>query len=70
MATQAMTLVERLRNPERKTDGLLDEAQTLVTMEEAAAELVRLQGLAGAVSAGPGFKEIRDHARAPRPGED
>ena len=36
MATEPMTLCERLRNPERCAGGKLDEAQAIATMREAA----------------------------------
>lgn len=34
--SEPMTLIERLRNPQRQNDGRLDEQQTLKTMGEAA----------------------------------
>ena len=71
MPNEKMTLIERLRNPSRTTtdSGLdghvprLDETATLAVMREAADEIERLQRLAGAISPGESFQELKGKAR-------
>jgi hypothetical protein len=67
MSAEKMTLVERLRNPQWVTSdsGLdghvphLDQAVTLAVMKEAADKIEHLQSVAGAVSQGESFSDIR-----------
>ena len=76
---EKMTLVERLRNPQyfmesASTGSLatmgtavsrLDETAALATMREAADEIERLQRLAGAVTQGESFRDIREQTKRP-----
>ena len=67
--TDRMTLVERLRNPlwvrREGVDRMLDVEQTLADLTAAANEIERLQRLAGAVTVGESFSQLRGIARSP-----
>ena len=62
-----MMLVARLRNPAWRHAGtaapVLDEQQALDVMREAADRIEFLERMAGAVSQGESFQEIKDKAR-------
>lgn len=72
MATEKMTLIERLRNPQYYTTDSgpsghsprLVEFVALAVMKEAADEIEYLRSLAGAVSRGQSFGELRDTAKS------
>lgn len=74
MPDEPMTLVERLRNPSwigdpasGNTAILLEVDRTVAAMREAADLIEKLQRLAGAVSDGESFDEIRKLASAGAP---
>lgn len=70
MATDQMTLVERLLNPAWivQVDGgqrRLDELVAVAVMREAAERIRFLEGIAGAVTPGESFQEIRENTKRP-----
>lgn len=60
-----MDLIARLRNPRWLTTGddkRLDEAETVAAMKEAADEIEHLRSVAGSVSRGESFNDMRKRA--------
>ena len=72
MPTEPMMLLDRLRNPAWSNVGvgtftgpILDTKRVVADMQEAADLIERLMRLAGAVSAGESFGDLRKQAKTP-----
>jgi hypothetical protein len=66
-----MDLIDRLRNPRwnvtKTADGedrRLDETETIAVMREAAAEIEHLRAVAGSVSRGESFQDIKKQVKS------